>query len=273
VRELEACRWAWMGLVLLAGCATGGVGQGVPGQYAQSMDSATSACLRNPACYTQAGDEAVIPWATRAVQAVRTTATVMELLSDADVRLVEKILVECVKNADFEVDEREFGEGKGPTDEQCNEVVRREGNQDVTRAMDLGTKKHVEALKCIESRLEGRLLRHVTREPRYKYDPASKRWRMLDPEVVARWVKDKLFDLLKGTLVPDFVIHEAGNPNRVQRIYDFKFPCLSKKRGNPDWRKYPGATSQQPRDQAEKYRRAFGSEARPTLISPQFGLQ
>lgn len=33
------------------------------GRYEQTVDSATSGCLRNPACYTTAqGEEAVIPW-------------------------------------------------------------------------------------------------------------------------------------------------------------------------------------------------------------------
>jgi hypothetical protein len=270
VRRQRVRSGAGMAFVLLVGCATGGPRPGVPGHYAQSMDSATSACLRNPACYTQAGNEAIIPWATRAVEAVRTTATVMELLSDADVKLVENALVECVKNADFEVDEREFGEGKGPTDEQCNEVVRREGSQDVTRAMDLGTKKHEAAFACIKEKLGEQLLRQVTMEPRYKYDPASKRWRMLDPEVVAKWVKDKLFDLLQGTLAPDIVIHEAGNPNRVQRIYDFKFPCLSSKRRKPgEWRSSEGGRS----SQRDRYQDSLGGDEKPALVSPRFGIQ
>lgn len=30
--------------------------------YAQTTDSATSTCLRNPACYAQVGDDALLPW-------------------------------------------------------------------------------------------------------------------------------------------------------------------------------------------------------------------
>jgi hypothetical protein len=216
------------------------------------------------------GDEAIIPWATRAVDTARATATAMEFLKDADVTLVEQLLLQCVKDADFEVNKKEFGEGNSPTDEQCNEVVRQERGQDVTRAMDLGTRKHKAASDCIKDGLRERLLRNVTVAPRYKYDPASRRWRMLNPELVAKWIENKLFDLLLETLAPDIVIHETGNPNKVQRIYDFKFPCLRSRKRNPaGWRH----SSRSNPDQGEKYKNALGGETDPMLISPQLGIQ
>lgn len=276
MNRFGSCPLAGVALVLLAGCATGGgwrgstnTGRHAPDHYAQSVDSATNACLRNPACYTQTGDEAIIPWATRAMDAARTTATAMELLKDADVTLVEQVLLQCVQDAELQVNNEEFGEGNSPTDEQCKEVVRRERGQDVTRAMDLGTRKHKVASDCIKDRLGERLLRNVTIEPRYKYDPASRRWRMLDPELVAKWIEDQLFDLLLGTLAPDIVIHETGNPNKVQRTYEFKFPCLRSKIRDPGWRRAPG----QRKDQRDKYAHALGGEAKPVLISPQLGIQ
>jgi hypothetical protein len=277
VKRLGWCSLVWGALVLLAGCATGGgwgrstgMGHPVPGHYAQTADSATSTCLNNPACYTQVGDEAIIPWLTRTASAVRTTAAVMKFLETADVKLVEQILVECVKDAHDEVNKGEFGEeGYIPTDEQCNEVVRREGDQDVTRAMDLGTKKHERASECVKDKLGGRLLQNVTVGPRYKYDPVSKRWRMLDPEAVAKWIEEKLFELLRGTLAPDVVMHATGNPDKVQRVYDFKFPCLSSRKSNPGWRRSQG----QRKDQRDKYGDALGGEDDPALISPQLGLQ
>lgn len=82
------------------------------GYYAQSTDSATSGCLNNPACYATApGEEAIIPWLSRAVEAARALATLKEFLEEADLRLIERILVECAKKADFQVNEREYGEG------------------------------------------------------------------------------------------------------------------------------------------------------------------
>lgn len=244
-------------------------GHRAPDHYAQSVDSATSACSRNPACYTQAGDEAILPWATRAVDAARTTATAMELLKDADVTLVEQVLLQCVQEAELQVNDEEFGKGNSPTDEQCNEVVRRERGQDVTRAMDLGEKKHKATSDCIKDRLGERLLRNVTVGPRYKYDPSSRRWRMLDPALVAKWLENQLFDLLLGTLAPDLVIHETGNPNKVQRIYEFKFPCLRSRKQNPGWR----YSRKQTPDQRDKYENALRGEKAPALISPQLGIQ
>jgi len=49
-----------LALALLAGCT--GMSPHVSASYAQTMDSATSGCLRNPDCYnTRPGEEAVIP--------------------------------------------------------------------------------------------------------------------------------------------------------------------------------------------------------------------
>jgi hypothetical protein len=73
-------------LVLLTGCATDtSLGRArvstetsprAPGHYAQTTDSATSGCLRNPSCYTTPpGEEALIPWASRTVEAARTATT------------------------------------------------------------------------------------------------------------------------------------------------------------------------------------------------------
>ena len=280
MNRLGLCCGAWWALLLLAGCATSGgrrvplEADCVPDQCQASVDSATNSCLKNPACYTQVGDEAIIPWLTRTAAAVRTTATVMKFLETADVTLVEQLLVECVKDAHSEVNKEVFGdESHIPTDEQCNEVVRWEGKQKVTRAMDLGTKKHDRASECVKDKLGARLLQSVTVGPRYKYDPVSKRWRMLAPEAVAKWIEDKLFELLLGTLAPDVVMHATGNPDKVQRVYDFKFPCLSKRKEDPRWTIYPGATRHQPRTQAEKYRRALGLEENPKRISPQLGIQ
>ncbi|WNG29221.1 hypothetical protein F0U62_38445 [Cystobacter fuscus] len=199
-----------------------------PAHYAQSTDSATSGCLRNPACYVQRGDEAVIPWMSRAADAVRTGVTVMRFLEAAEVARVEQVMVACANEANFEVNEREFGKGNSPNAEQCDEVVRREAGKDVTRAMELGTKKHAAAFECIQKELGESFSKNITLQPRYKYDPTLKRWLMLDPKLVAKWVEEKLLDLLLGTLAPDIVIHESGNPNKVQRIYDYKFRAPGK---------------------------------------------
>jgi hypothetical protein len=70
-------------LMLLVGCATGvpasgalGPGHRASGHYAQSTDSATAGCLRNPACYTRLpGVEGIIPWMSRAKDAAHAAVT------------------------------------------------------------------------------------------------------------------------------------------------------------------------------------------------------
>ena len=61
----QPARWALMSSMLLAACA-GVPGRGAPDRYAQSFDSATSACRQNPAlCAQVAGAETVVPQAAR----------------------------------------------------------------------------------------------------------------------------------------------------------------------------------------------------------------
>jgi hypothetical protein len=86
--------------------------------------------------------------------------------------------------------------------------------------MELGNKKHALALGCVQRELGGLFPENFTVQPRYKYDPQVGRWQRLAPEQVAEWLRNQLFDLLLGTLVPDLVIHAPGNPNKVQRVYD-----------------------------------------------------
>ncbi|MCY1080806.1 hypothetical protein [Archangium lansingense] len=260
-------------LMLLAGCA-GTTSQRAPTHYAQSMNSAVDGCLRNPGCYTATpGDEAVIPWLSRTVDAARTAVAAAKVLDAAEVARIESILVGCAKDANFKVNEDEFGQGNRPTREQCNEVVRQENGKDVTRAMELGDKKHDLALACVQRELGKIFPENFTVQPRYKYDPQTSRWRMLDPKKVAEWIRDGLFDLLLGTLVPDVVIHESGNPDKVQRVYDYKFPCLPDTKDKLRWRSYPKGHPHHPHNQGKKYKDALlNGERDPSFVSPQMGV-
>jgi hypothetical protein len=272
-----------MALLLTAGCATGAptgrltgnplTNRRAPDRYAQSADSATSGCLRNPACYTQTSDEALIPWLSRTLDTTRAAVTVMRLLETAEMARVEVLLVECAKNANAQVNEDEFGPGNLPTSAQCNEVLRQEKGKDVTRAMELGNKKHKVTLECAQRELGKLFPDNFTLQPIYKLDRATGRWRMLEPKQVAQWIQDGLFELLLGTLAPDVVIHESGNPNKVQRVYDFKFPCLPDKKTIPEWRRYPKGHPHHPKNQGDMYQRALGGEQKPALITPQVGVQ
>jgi hypothetical protein len=276
--SLHGAHWMLLlaGPLLLAGCATpGAMGPPAEGRYAQITDSATSGCLRNPACYaTRPGEEAIIPWLFRFVDTARTAVAVMRLLETAEMARVEQVLANCAKEANSKVnDEDEVLKGQSPTAEQCREVVRQEKGKDVTRAMDLGTRKHTVALACVQRELGELHPENFSLQPRYKYDPSAGKWRQLDPALVAEWLRDGLESLLLGTLVPDVVIHASGNPHKVQRVYDFKFPCVPIRKGQRSiWRKYPKGHPHHPNTQEQMYK-ALGGEKNPSLVSPQLGVQ
>ncbi|WP_375771649.1 hypothetical protein NR798_12360 [Archangium gephyra] len=254
-------------LVLLAGCA--GVNPYGPAQYAQTADSATNGCLRNPACYiTRPGEEAVIPWVSRAVDAAQTATTVAMILQEADIQFVEQTLVQCAQAANEQVNKvDEDLQGQEPTAEQCRQVVRREGNTEVTRAMDLGARKHKLALDCARAAFAERFSENVSVEPTYQKDSSTGVWRWIDPAQVAEWLKLGLRSQLWGSLVPDLVLHASRNPNQVQHVYDFKFPCPSDKK--PSWRPYTKGHPHFPRDQGEMYKKALlGGKGEPRPVTP-----
>ncbi|HZH77626.1 MAG TPA: hypothetical protein VEY88_16495 [Archangium sp.] len=263
-------------LVLLPGCvsvtshrAGPGFSGPTPQRYANSLDSATQACLRNPAaCYAAPGEEAILPWLARALNTLRTAAATLRLLEGAQVQQIEQVLFLCAKDAHLSINDQELG--APPTEAQCKEVVRREGNTDITRAMDLGSKKHARALECARKQLEGVFPDNVSIEPLYQKDVYTGLWRWVDPLQVAQWLSDGLFHLLRGTLVPDVVIHAAGDPNKVQRIYDLKFPCPAEKFGF--WNVYHRGHPHHPRDQRQLYGELGGQEP-PVIIHPIYGIQ
>ncbi|WP_257454503.1 hypothetical protein [Archangium lipolyticum] len=267
-------------LGVLAGCATGtlsgskvgstsAAGHRTPSHYAQSTDSATSGCLRNPACYGQSGDDAIIPWLSRAARAARTTATLATMLADTEVQVVEQVLTQCAKAAHQQVNagDKEL-QGQEPTREQCKEVLRKEGDKEITRAMELGARKHKLALDCARAAFAERFSENVTVEPTYQQDTATGRWMRLDPKKVAEWLELGLTGKLWGSLVPDIVIHAAGDPNQVRHVYDFKFPCPAN--NEPSWRKSTKGQPHHPNDQRAMYRKALlGGKSEPRLVTPE----
>lgn len=234
-------------LVLQAACATVAP---APAQYAQSMNSAVDGCLRNPACVaSMPGEEAVIPWLTRALQTARLLVTLKEFLDEAELRLVESILVECAKEADFQVNEREYGPGKFPDDAECKRVVGHKDGEAVTRAIELGDMKHAVAFACVERRLLSRFPDNISVEPRYGRNPSTEGY--------------SLTDIWTGSRRPDIVLHFARNPTKVQCVYDFKFPCTLFRKGNP--------LSDKERAQLAKYDE-LGGNCPSAIVTPQLGL-
>ncbi len=258
----------WVCLLPLAGCVTT-PGHHVPGQYALASDTATAGCLRNPACYTTPpGEEAVIPWLSNAVSATRSATTMAMLLTDAQLKLIEKTLIECAQAASEKVNQEDAElKGQEPDREHCGRVVRREGNTDVTRAMELGTQKHDKALECARKAFEGDLVKYVRVEPTYQKDLNTGLWRWIDPQQVKEWLQLGLKAQLWGALVPDIVIHAAGNPNQIQRVYDFKFPCPPTNR--PSWRRPAPDQPHYPKDQGKMYEEALlGGKREPQRVTP-----
>lgn len=204
-------------LLFQAACATVAP---APAHYAQSMNSAVDGCLRNPACIASTpGDEAVIPWLTRTIETARALATLKEFLDAAELRLVETILVECAKEADFLVNEREYGRGRSPDDAECRRVVGSRDGEAVTRAIELGDMKHEVAFACVKRRLLTRFPDNISVEPRYGKSPSTGGY-----VLTGRW---------KDSLKPDIVLHLMREPSKVQCVYDFKFPCTLNSKLNP----------------------------------------
>ncbi|RYZ39098.1 MAG: hypothetical protein EOO72_09390 [Myxococcaceae bacterium] len=264
-------RWMWWLCCLLLWTACAGPQVRAPRGYAQTtMDSATAGCLRNPACASQVGQDAILPWLSRAATRAAQAAAVMRLWEAAEVTRVEDVLVECAKRANFEVNERLLGPGRRTTREICEEKVVDANGQTVKRGVLLGNAKHEAALACVQEALGATDAGRFSLEPRYLRDAKTGRTRWLDPEEVARWLAAGQFFLLTGTIAPDVVLHALGNPLKVQRVYDFKFPCPVS--NFPRWDPYPDGHPFASKDQGEIYQQILKSERTPQLVSPNFGV-
>ncbi|RKH55581.1 hypothetical protein [Corallococcus llansteffanensis] len=255
--------------LLLTACA-GPQGR-APSRYEQTMDSATSGCLRNPACATQVGEDAVLPWLSRAAARAGQAAAMLRVWEAAEVAHVERVLVECAKQANSDVNERLLGPGRRTTPEVCTEKVLDANGREVTRAMQLGEAKHAAALECVQRVLGATDAGRFSVEPRYLKDATTGRTRWLDPEEVAQWLQDGQFYLLTGSIVPDVVLHALGNPLKVQRIYDFKFPCPVS--NPPIWDIYAPGHSFAGKTQRDVYQQLLNADRAPQLVSPNFGVQ
>jgi hypothetical protein len=258
--------------IVLAACGTPRAARhGAPRTYAQ-LDSATNACLRNPACYaTSPGEDAILPWVSRAWEATRTAAAVLRLLEAAELKRVEEILYECALVASFKVNDALLGEGRHPTRKLCQEEFETDsrGNK-VTWGMHLGREKHRVALECVQEKLGPELSENVSLQPQYRYSRKTKKLEPLDPAEVAAWLRDGLWDKLLGTLIPDVVVHASGDLSRVQDIFDFKFPCPA---GNdPSWSRYSPDHPHHPLDQGAIYKEAFNLKQEPARVAPGYGV-
>lgn len=243
-----------------------------PRHYAQAMDSATSACLRNPSCYMPApGEDAIIPWLSRSLTAVRTAVAVVKVLDAAELARIEQVLYDCALEAQAQVNDRMFGKGNRPTQKQCQETFTTDtrGNP-VTWAMHLGREKHRVALECVSKNLGAAFAEHVSLQPQYRYHRETGGLELLDPRQVEHWLRNGLWYMLLGTLIPDVVLHASGNPLRIQDVYDFKFPCAPNR--GPSWNEYPENHPYQGLTQGDMYREALKPQREPARVAPGYGV-
>ncbi|OJH36186.1 hypothetical protein BON30_34050 [Cystobacter ferrugineus] len=93
-------------LALVSGCA---MRLGPPLEMTPSLQS--QSCVFSPGCMAPAASGEIIPATPaviRAAQTVRGLLTLKDCLDEAEVARVEAVLVQCAREADFEVNEREY---------------------------------------------------------------------------------------------------------------------------------------------------------------------
>lgn len=265
-------RWVQVMLVpsmlLIAACAST-PDRGAAGRY--GFDSASAGCRQNPGlCARMAGEEAVLP-GVRAAEAVassvRTAAAVLRVLEEATRVVVEKELKACAEQARSEV-LIDHMNGRPPTPAECNELVDDSSSRRrITRAMQLGCLMHEVARACTQKALARLLPGRFSLEQRYRYDRQSQTLELVSRKEERSLLRAGCGEELKGTLVPDVVIH-SGDPLDAQAIYDFKFPCMT--RDPTPWHRYPEEHPYRGSSQKEMYEAALGATAQRVL--PRWGV-
>jgi hypothetical protein len=254
MRTLLAC------LALLLGACAGVERPGAPRAYAQALDTESNACIRFGIC---PGAEAATRQRVAEAGATLGSAVAAFYLEDKALRTrIEEAILECVKDADFQINERSFG--GSPTREQCSEVVGQDSRgEPVTRAMQLGREKHQLALECIQKKLQELRPGGFSLEQRYRLNEGSGKWVPLSRSEVEALLRAG-GKALVGTLEPDIVIH-TGNAAEVLDVLDLKFPCPGTKEAV--WGSYPKGHPFERLNQGEAYKEAFGGN--PARVSPR----
>ncbi|GMU10372.1 hypothetical protein ASNO1_66260 [Corallococcus caeni] len=242
---------------------------GAHGRSRYDFDSATNSCRTQPAyCAQAAGEEAVVPRAVRTfATAGGSAAAAVKLLDAALKQKVRKALEECADNARKEVIVANFGP-RSPTPQECNEQIRDAQGRTLTRAIKLGNDMHRFAFQCAREKLNQLSPGGFSLEPTYLYDVDSGKVKWLSPAEVARIRQRGNLGELKGSLVPDVVLH-SGDPAWVQAVYDFKFPCADITY-RAAWRNYPSEHPYSGSNQGAMYRKAFNVDE-VMLIQPWLG--
>lgn len=163
--------------------------------------------------------------------------------------------------------EADFANGR-PTATECKQLSTDPSYKGKTWAQQLGIEMHDEARKCAEAALDKLVPGRFSLEQRYRYDRTTKQKKPVSADDEKALVESGNSGELKGSLVPDVVIH-TGDLLAVQDVYDFKFNCATNG-PPPQWTRYPERHPYEGIGQNEMYEEAFGVE--PALVSPRFGV-
>jgi len=259
-------------LLLLAGCATSG---GPMRGGSLRLDTATAGCGAGnaAACVAQYGKEvASVAAVANAVKGAMETPK-PPALDWLTRQSIEEKLVKCADTARSEVllkHAAHFPNGGRPTAAECKQLSPDPKFKDKTWAQQLGIEMHEVARKCAEAALKNLVPGRFSLEQRYRYDKNTKQKKPVSAEEEKALVESGNAGELKGSLVPDVVIH-TGDLLAVQAVYDFKFRCVNEA-SRPDWGEYDRGHPYHGKSQGEMYEQAFGIESAPAMISPRIGV-
>jgi hypothetical protein len=234
--------------------------------YAQALDTETNTCLRFPASCPGAEALAARQRIAETGASFASVSAAFYMEDKAQQARIEQAILDCVKDADFKLNERYFG--GSPSREQCSEVVARDENgKPITRAMTLGREKHELALACVQQELSHIRKDGFSLNQRYQEHKNTGKWEPLSNTQMEALLR-KGGSGLAGSIEPDIVIH-TGSPAKVLDVFELKFPCPGT---NPArWHDYPPGTPHHPRNQGEVYAKALGGN--PARVSPRWGIK
>ncbi len=285
-------------LFLLAGCATSG-GPGMrrppggmvthghlgptqaprfPGRDTSSFqysDTLRAQCASGiaAACVTLYGKEAAsVAAVANAVSGARETPK-PPALDELTRGSIEEKLAKCADDARSDVllrHKADFPNGGRPTADECKQFSTDPNFRGKTWAQQLGIEMHEAARECAKAALKLIVPGRFSLEQRYRYDRATKQKKPVSADEEKALVKSGNAGELKGSLVPDVVIH-TGDLLAVQAVYDFKFRCVNDGEP-PSWDTYEAGSPYQGKTQGQMYEQVFGFETAPATISPRIGV-
>jgi hypothetical protein len=250
--------------LLLCACVTGSNRFDASPRRSLRLDTESVARLRHASALGSASST------SGSVTAASTLARIAPLLlvmlrSDDKANALHERLQECVSQAEQKVNASFLGD-REPTRDECGEELDVDGcGEPVTRAMLLGSRKHLLALACSRQVLQQLWPASFSVEQRYRYYRNARFLETISQEEERRLIEQGCTRELWRTIKPDIVLHSNSAPLTAVLIIDFKFPCPPT--NTPTWKRYGRASAYAGLNQGEVYKEALGGEA--LLLSPR----